>query len=123
MFGLEPWQRASATVVARRLLKEWSNHNAPGLPSKSRKYEFVLDVSPADGSPRFRASCTSSWASPVQGDTVRVLAKPGREKVKFDKKRAGGTRKKPQRSAEEDARWERMLEDEPGSVPPRREDG
>ncbi|NYJ02674.1 hypothetical protein HNR19_003372 [Nocardioides thalensis] len=120
MFGFGGWQTGTATVVARRLLKEWrSAHTEHSRGMKRRKFEFILDVHPDDGSPRFRATCKDSVFDPVQGDTVPVLCKPTSEKVKLDAGRLlPGDRKAPRRSAAEDARWQRMKSDEPGSTPP-----
>lgn len=124
MFGFGGWQTGTATVLARRLLKEWrSAQTEHSRGMKRRKFEFILDVRPDDGSPRFRAMCTDSVFGPVQGDVVPVLCKPKSEKVKLDADRLlPGDRKKPHRSAADDARWERMRSDEPGSAaPPRSE--
>lgn len=123
MFGFGAWQTGTATVVARRLLKEWrSAQTEHSRGMKRRRFEFILDVRPDDGGPRFRATCTDSVFDPVQGDTVPVLCKPGKEKVKLDadRLRPGSRKKKPRRSPAEDARWERMRSDEPGSAPPPR---
>ncbi|WP_183099767.1 hypothetical protein [Nocardioides pelophilus] len=116
------WQEGTATVVARRLIKEWrSAQTAHSRGGKRRKFEFILDVRPADGSPRFRATCENSWHDPVQGDEVPVQYKPKSQKVRFDKDRIRpnyGPRKPQPR----DARWHDMLDDEPGSAPPPRND-
>ena len=125
MFGFGGWQPGTATVVSRRLIKEWRTHSGSSVGTKRRKFEFMLDVRPDDGSPRFRATCTTSSFDYVQGDEVQVLCKPKRQKVKFDADRIRNPGKyhlqKPKRSEAEDARWERMKDDEPGSVPPPRE--
>lgn len=129
MFGFGGWQTGTATVVARRLLKEWRTQHEHSVGTKRRKFEFILDVRPDDGSPRYRATCTDSVFDNVQGDEVLVKCKPQSQKVKFDADRILHPEKyhpqKPKRSEAEDARWERMKEDEPGSAPPPRgaEDG
>ena len=124
MFGFGGWQTGTATVVSRRLLKEWRSHNQGSLGTKRRKFEFMLDVRPDDGSPRYRATCVDSSFDFVQGDEVHVKCKPGKKKVKFNADRIRHPEKyfpqQPKRSAAEDARWERMKGDEPGSVPPPR---
>ena len=125
MFGFGGWQTGTATVVSRRLLKEWRNNvNEGSLGTKRRKFEFMLDVRPDDGSPRYRATCTDSRFDPVQGDEVKVKCKPAKQKVKFDADRILNPKKyhpqQPKRSEAEDARWESMKDDEPGSVPPPR---
>jgi hypothetical protein len=84
MFGFGGWQTVTATVVSRRLLKEWRTQHEHSVGTKRRKFEFMLDVRPDDGSPRYRATCTTSSFDPVQGDEVQVLCKPARQKVKFD---------------------------------------
>gem|GEM_PF-6915509 len=114
------WQQGTATVVARRLVKEWrSAHTAHSSGMKRRKFEFILDVRPDDGSPRFRATCENSWHDPVQGDQVPVQLKPKSQKVRFDKDRIRGRQgsRKPQ---PKDERWRDMLDDEPGTPPPAR---
>lgn len=124
MFGFGGWQTGTATVVSRRLLKEWRNQNQGSLGTKRRKFEFMLDVRPDDGSPRYRATCTDSVFDNLQGDEVQVLCKPAKQKVKFDADRIHNPEKyhppKPKRSDAEDARWERMKGYEPGSAPPAR---
>jgi hypothetical protein len=124
MFGFGGWQTGTATVVSRRLLKEWRNNTEGSLGAKRRKFEFILDVRPDDGSPRFRATCTDSSFDPVQGDKLPVLCKSKTPKVKIDADRILHPEKyhpqQPKRSQAEDARWERMKDDEPGSVPPPR---
>jgi hypothetical protein len=119
MFGLEPWQRGTATVVARRLIKEWRETSETST-MRRRKFELILDVRPADGSQRFRATCTDSVKGPVQGDEVKVLVKVGKQKVKLDYGRSRPPKPRKRTSADE-ARWDRMLTDEPGSAPPPRE--
>jgi hypothetical protein len=56
-----------------------------------------------------------------------VKCRPKSQKVKFDADRILHPEKyhsqKPKQSDAEDARWERMKNDEPGSVPPAREPG
>ena len=126
MFGFGGWQTSTATVVSRRLLKEWRNNTNQGsLGTKRRKFEFMLDVRPDDGSPRYRATCTDALFDPVQGDEMLVKCKPAKQKVKFDTDRILNPGKyhpqKPKRSEAEDTRWERMKDEEPGSVPPPRE--
>lgn len=126
MFGFGGWQTGTATVVSRRLLKEWRNNlNEGSLGTKRRKFEFMLDVRPDDGSPRYRATCTDTRFDPVQGDEVLVKCKPAKQKVKFDADRilnpGAYHPQQPKRSESEEARWERMKGDEPGSVPPPRE--
>ena len=121
MFGFG-WEEGTATVVARRLLKEfYSSRGDRGGVMRRRKFEFILDVRPPDGSPRFRATCKSSSHDPVQGDEVPVKYKPKSQKVRFQTSRTLGPRRRnPQ---PEDDRWRDMLDDEPGSVPPPRNDG
>ncbi len=46
MFGFGGWQTGTATVVSRRLLKEWRNNTEGSLGAKRRKFEFILDVRP-----------------------------------------------------------------------------
>ena len=125
MFGFGGWQTGTATVVSRRLLKEWRTHNEGSVGTKRRKFEFILDVRPDDGTPRYRATCTDSSFDPVQGDEVQVLCKPKSQKVKFDADRILNPGKyhpqQPKRSSAEEARWEGMKDDEPGSVPPPRQ--
>ena len=118
MFGFG-WEEGTATVVARRLLKEYYTSTVGGGRStKVRKFEFILDVRPPDGSPRFRATCKTSSHDPVQGDEVAVKYKAKSQKVRFDNDRTPGRRnRKPQ---PKDDRWRDMLDDEPGSVPPPR---
>ena len=121
MFGFGGWQQGTATVVARRLVKEWrSAQTEHSRGMKRRKFEFILDVRPADGSPRFRATCENSWHDPVQGDEVPVEYKPSSQKVRFDADRilVGRKARKPQ---PRDDRWSDMLDDEPGTPPPPRE--
>ncbi len=120
MFGFG-WEEGTATVVARRLIKEWrSAQTEHSRGMKRRKFEFILDVRPPDGSPRFRATCKTSSFDPVQGDEVQVKCKPKSQKVRFDNDRMRGRRgsRKPQ---PKDDRWRDMLDDEPGSAPPPRE--
>ena len=121
MFGFGwGWQDGTATVVARRLVKEFRTaSHAGGRTTKRRKFEFILDVRPGDGSPRYRATCTTSSFDPVQGDEVPVRCKPKSQKVRFDKGRRLGDRR-PRREQKRDARWYDMLDDEPGSAPPPR---
>ena len=124
MFGFGGWQTGTATVVSRRLLKEWRNNTEGSLGAKRRKFEFILDVRPDDGSLRYRATCTTSSFDYVQDNEVLVLCKPKSQKVKFDADRILNPKKyhpqQPKRSAAEDARWERMKDDEPGALPPPR---
>lgn len=121
MFGFG-WRQGSATVVARRLLKEfYTSASGEGRPMKRRKFEFILDVRPPDRSPRFRATCKSASHDPVQGDEVPVQYKPKSQKVRFDNDRILGNRR-PRKPQPRDARWNDMLDDEPGSVPPPRDD-
>ena len=124
MFGFGGWQPGTATVVSRRLLKEWRTQHEHSVGTKRRKFEFMLDVRPGDGSPRYRTTCTSSSFDYVQGDEVLVLCKPKSQKAKFDADRILHPEKyhpqQPKRSEAEDARWERMKGDEPGSMPPAR---
>ena len=123
MFGFGGWQQGSATVVARRLIKEWRSAHTEHSPAmKRRKFEFILDVRPEDGSPRFRATCKNSSFDPVQGDEVFVEFKPKGQKVRFDADRILGDHR-PRREQKRDARWNDMLDDEPGSVPPPRKPG
>lgn len=118
MFGR--WQQGTATVVARRLIKEWrSAQTEHSRGVKRRKFEFILDVRPADGSPRFRATCEDSSHDPVQGDEVPVQFKPRNHKVRFDDDRIRGPRK-PREPQPKDERWHDMLDDEPGTPPPAR---
>lgn len=118
MFGFEGWQQGTATVVSRRLLKEWRDqHTETSAGGRRRKFEYMLDVRPPDGSPRFRATCTNSWKDAVQGDEVEVKFKPRRQKVKIVQ---GGTRSRPRKPQPEDDRWRDMLDDEPGTPPPPR---
>ena len=113
------WQTGTATVVSRRLLREWrSSHTARG-PMKHRRFEFIVDVRPDDGSPRFRSTCKSSWHDPVQGDSVPVQFKSKSQKVRFDKDRIRGPRRSREPQPKDD-RWRDMLDDEPGSAPPPR---
>jgi len=124
VFGFGGWQTGTAKVVSRRLIKEWRNHDEHALGAKRRKFEFMLDVRPDDGSPRYRATCTNSSFDNVQGDEVLVLCKPKSQNVKFDADRILHPEKyhpqKPKRTKADDARWERMKDEEPGSVPPPR---
>jgi hypothetical protein len=116
------WEEGTATVVARRLIKEfYSSPGGEGRLMKRRKFEFILDVRPPDGSPRFRATCKTSSHDPVQGDEVPVKYKLKSQKVRFDNDRMlrGSGPRKPQ---PKDDRWRDMLDDEPGSVPPPRND-
>lgn len=116
------WQRGTATVVARRLIKEWrSAQTEHSRGMKRRKFEFILDVRPEDGSPRFRTTCENSWHDPVQGDEVPVQYKTKSQKVRFDKDRILGNHG-PRKPQPRDARWNDMLDDEPGSAPPPRND-
>jgi len=120
VFGLESWQEGKATVVARRLIKEWRDqHTETSAGGRRRKFEYILDVRPPDGSPRFRATCTNSWKDAVQGDEVKVKFKPNAQKVKIVQsfKRNQAQKRKPQ---PRDQRWNDMLDDEPGSAPPPR---
>ncbi|WP_183094687.1 hypothetical protein [Nocardioides stalactiti] len=117
MFGFG-WQDGTATVVARRLVKEWrAQHTATSPGGKRRKFEYILDVRPPDGSQRFRATCTNSWKDAVQGDEVNVRFHPKRQKVKIVEGRSRSQAKKPQPV---DDRWRDMLDDEPGTPPPAR---
>jgi hypothetical protein len=122
VFGLgSGWEQATATVVARKLLKE---RRADGHSPRRRTFEFILDVLPDDGSDQFRATCVNSWHDPVQGDRVPVLFKSRSRKVKFDRERIHPTRapkRKPRRDPAEDERWERMKDGEYGEQPPPRE--
>jgi hypothetical protein len=124
VFGFGGWQTGTAKVVSRRLIKEWRNHDEHALGAKRRKFEFMLDVRPDDGSPRYRATCTNSSFDNVQGDEVLVLCKPAKQRVKFDADRILNPEKyhpqQPKRTKADDARWERMKDEEPGSVPPPR---
>ncbi len=124
MFGFGGWQPGTATVVSRRLLKEWRTNDEHSVGTKRRKFEFILDVRPDDDTPRYRATCTDSSFDNVQGDEVQVLCKPKSQKVKFDADRILHPEKyhpqQPKRSDAEDARWEQIKGDEPGSVPPPR---
>jgi hypothetical protein len=121
LFG-GPWQQGTATVVARRLVKEWrSAQTEHSRGMKRRKFEFILDVRPGDGSPRFRTTCENSWHDPVQGDEVPVEFKAKSQKVRFDKDRILGNHG-PRKPQPRDARWNDMLDDEPGSAPPPRND-
>jgi hypothetical protein len=116
------WEEGTATVVARRLIKEWrSAQTEHSRGMKRRKFEFILDVRPPDGSPRFRATCKNSSFDPVQGDEVPVKYKPKSQKVRFDTDRITGDRR-PRKPQPRDDRWNDMLDDEPGSVPPPRND-
>ncbi len=116
------WKEGSATVVARRLIKEfYTSTGGEGRTTKVRKFELILDVRPPDGSPRFRATCRTSSFDPVQGYEVWVKFKPKSQKVKFDKERMLGKRG-PRKPQPRDARWNDMLDDEPGSAPPPRND-
>ncbi len=120
MFGWG-WQQGTATVVARRLIKEWRDpHTESSAGGKRRKFEFILDVRPGDGSPRYRATCKNSVYDPVQGNEVPVRCKPKGQKVRLDMGRRKGDsgRRKPQ---PRDERWNDMLDDEPGSSPPPRQ--
>jgi hypothetical protein len=113
-------EEGTATVVARRLIKEWRSPQTEHSRSvKRRKFEFILDVRPPDGSPRFRATCTSSSYDPVQGDEVPVKYKLKSQKVRLDMRRrkAHSGPRKPQ---PRDDRWDGMLDDEPGTPPPPR---
>ena len=121
MFGFG-WEEGTATVVARRLIKEfYTSTGGEGRATKVRKFEFILDVRPPDGSPRFRATCRTSSHDPVQGDEVPVKYKAKGQKVRFDNDRRPG-RRGPRKPQPKDDRWRDMLDDEPGSVPPPRND-
>jgi len=126
MFGFGSWERGTATVVARRLLKEWrTSTQSVHRGMRRRKFEFILDVLPDDGSDQFRATCVNASHDPVQGDQVPVLFKPRSRKVKFDSDRILGKdrrRPRPPRSPAEDARWERMKDGEFGEKPPPRDE-
>lgn len=113
-------EEGTATVVARRLVKEFhSSQGESGRVMKRRKFEFILDVRPSDGSPRFRATCTTSSFDPVQGDEVPVKYKLKSKKVRFDNDRMRGRRGRREPQPKDD-RWRDMLDDEPGSAPPPR---
>lgn len=121
MLGFERWQPGTATVVARRLLKE---SRSTDTRTKLRKFEFILDVRPDDGSMRFRATCSDWLHDPVQGDEVPVLLKVRRQKVKLVSSRALHERRvgRSRRAPADESRWQRMLADEPGSAPPPKQD-
>jgi hypothetical protein len=74
------WEPAQATVVATRILDNWSRTNAT-------PYEYVVDVRPADEAP-FRATfhdplMHGHWNHPAQGDVVNVLFHPKSHEVKL----------------------------------------
>lgn len=125
MLGFGRWQTGTATVVARRLLKKYQTSQTAAMPAMTRRrFEFILDVEPDDGSPQFRATCVDSAFDPVQGDTILVLCKPADQKVKFDAARMRHPerhRSRPTRTKAETDRWHEMKRDEPGTPPPARQ--
>ena len=101
------WKPAQATVVAVR-----DSNVKAGL---SPTYEYVLDVSPADGEPPFRGTLVSIYVWSV-GDVVPVLCDLKRKKVSFDEaerdaRKAAGL-KAGQRA------WDAVREAAPGTPPP-----
>ncbi len=115
MFWAE-WEKGTATVVARRFVREVNASRAHG--PRRRKFEFILDVVPSDGSPDFRATCVE-WSNHVQDDVVNVEYKARNGKVRFDRVRTGGRKKRPVPKTDVD-RWQAMIRDEPGTAPPPR---
>lgn len=98
------WKQGSATVVARRHLK-LSVHDGV----TARKSEYLLDVTPNDGSPPFRGTCIT-WKSADKGQVIRVKFRPKSKKIKFRLELP-----KRQRPQPRDERWNKMVEGEPGS--------
>ncbi len=116
------WEEGTATVVARRLIKEWRTAHTEHSPAmKRRKFEFIVDVRPNDGGPRFRATFKDSVHDPVQGDEVPVQYKAKSHKTRFDSDRILGKSRRRKEQPRDD-RWERMMRDEPGTPPPPRAD-
>jgi hypothetical protein len=81
VFGHD-WQPAQAVIVIRHVKKTSSDGSIIS-------YEYVADVTPADGA-TFRATVqepgiASNFWPPSAGDQVSVLIDDKREKVKFDK--------------------------------------
>ncbi len=64
------WAGAQATIVQRRMVKEWHSNSALG--ESARMYEYLADVRPDDGTPAFRASLYTpptgpTFSSPTSG--------------------------------------------------------
>lgn len=69
------WAGAQATIVERRMVKEWHSNSALG--ESARMYEYLADIRPDDGTPAFRASLYdptdgSHFRAPEIGAVVRV---------------------------------------------------
>lgn len=98
------WKPAQATVVAVR----GSNVTGGLLPH----YEYVLDVSPADGDPPFRGTLVSIYVWGV-GDVVPVVCDLKRKKVSFSEAERRA-QKTAQLKAGEPA-WDAVREAAPGT--------
>ena len=108
MFGLG-WRTGTAKIVKRRLLKEWRDGPPRGTPRQRKRFEYIVDVEPDDGSPPFRATLTDSWLGAMPGERRPVKHK--RTKVRFDADRILPVRSaKPRRSKADDAAWRATLE-------------
>ncbi len=101
MLGRGGWEPASAKVVARRK----SSKFAMGATSTQVRYEYVVDLSPRDGSQPFSATMVTPmfcgrWRPLEVGDVVTVLCQPQTEKVKWDKREPSTSRYEAQKTYE-----------------------
>jgi hypothetical protein len=103
------WKTGTATIVRRRLLKEWWDAPPRGAPLHRKRFEYIVDVEPDDESPPFRTTMTDSWLNAMPGERRPVKHK--KTKVKFDADRILPRRTgKPKRSEADDATWQSTLD-------------
>lgn len=108
MFGLG-WRTGTAKIVKRRLLKEWWDAPPGGAPLHRKRFEYIVDVEPDDGSPPFRAAMVDSWLNAMPGERRPVKHKG--KKVRFDAGRIlPGRSGKAKRSKADDAAWRSTLD-------------
>lgn len=112
MFGLG-WKTGTAVIVKRRLLKEWWDAPPRGARIHRKRFEYIVDVEPDDGSPPFRTTLTDSWLGAMPGE--RRPVKHRKTNVKFDSDKILPDRSgKPKRSKADDEAWDATLESGPG---------
>ena len=108
MFG-RGWKTGTATIVKRRLLKEWWDAPPRGARVHRKRFEYIVDVEPNDGGPPFRTSLSDSWLGAMPGERRPVKHRKG--KVRFDADRILPDRSgKPKRSKQQDADWQSTLD-------------
>jgi hypothetical protein len=105
------WEPATTTIIAKKY------HESSGT---SGTWEYVADIAPDSGAPRFRAKLKqpplmSHVIRLAAGDTVRVLADVKHQDAKFDKSdsKVSGKRDLTGKDA-----FDAALREPPGTPPP-----